>query len=479
MVIISCCVFILLTLFGPIGTVNHYPLGRSLFLPNQDILNPNFDGKPIFETFKEDCYLSRKESRTEETRSRFHNTETFYKRLATVSGISAGLRGPYTMGVTLDIKTQDLSSGSVDVMGTSINIWTHVSSTELDPKCYKGPGSQIDDDLIKHLDNLPSEIAKPEYESSWIDYHIFLKTYGTHFVVKVHHGARITQWSFAKLETKYTDYELKVRSCADFEGLSQFGNLKLNPCAGVSKEQAEESMDLDMTSNLSLLGGTDKTRNLLRMTRSQELITEFLNEGRELKTPLDYSYFAIWDVLMLKFYNEPKRRAIALNMKQYYEGLKEFGCSFIKGKMGVLKDKPLRSFRLKRIDHKEIPFYECRLERQGCHSDADCHIGGAGSVTYCYGPSCVEYVPPPFGSTAEFVKIRKKKSGTYNKGVNRSCYYAVPAQGKCDQTKFTDEIIWQYNNSYVAMLESYNLAFPVFKTFSNEQYPPKRAKIKL
>ena len=431
------CMLAAVVLLRYVDAVKHYPLGRSLFLPDQDILNPNFGGKEIFKKFTPDCYIIRPEHRrTEETRSRFENTEAFYKRLATDSGISVGLQGPYTMGATLNSKSRSLSSGRVDVIGTSIIISTHVSSTQLHAKCYKRPDSQLSDDLIKLLDHLPSEISQPEYEHSWVDYDNFLKTYGSHFAYKIHYGARITQWTFAKKEYNYDDFHLTVRSCANFAGLSPVGKLKVNACAGVTDKEAEESVRLQMTSYLDILGGTDETRNQLRMERNQKLITKFLNEGREVKTLVKYSYMAIWDVLMQKFSNHPTRRAIAFNMKQYYEGLGDFGCSLIQADQGDIKGKPLCIFRLIKIDPKGIPLCECRLERQGCHTDADCHIGGAG-VTYCHGPSCVEYVSPPFGSKAKLVRIRIKKSGSYNKGVNRSCYYVL--HGKCNQTKFSDK----------------------------------------
>ena len=458
-------VFVILALVGSVRADDYYPLGRSMFLPRQDIVNPTFDGKDIFEAFDPACFrITPEDKQTTEKRSSFRDTNTFYKKIATDSGISAHLQGPYTMGTTLNIKTQYLSSETNDISGTSIDIWIHVSSTSLEPKCYRGPQSKLDRELIKHLNSLPVDIRNPELASSWIQYENFLKTYGTHLVSEIHYGARMTQWTFAKKEHKYSSFQLNVRSCADFEGPTQVGKLDLEACAGFTGEEAKESLRLEMSRNLDLLGGTDETRNALRRNRSQELITKFLNEGRNEKSPIDYTYTAIWEILMMKFRGDPRRHAIAMNMQQYYEGFKDFGCSLIEGKMGELKNKPLRQFRHGRFSTKGVPSYECHLEKEGCHNDEDCHIGGAGSVTYCYGHSCVEYLPASMGSKAKDVTIRDRKHGSYDEGVNRSCYYALCSQtlAKCDESKFTDMVIWHGISNFATMLASYNLAPPKF-----------------
>ena len=458
MIITPSCMLVLLAFLGSAGAIKHYPVGKSLYLPKQDLMNPNFDGKNIFQHFDENCYISvDTDRRTVEKRSYFHDTEDFYKKISTDSGVDAKLQGSYTMGATLNTKTQSLSSGSVDVSGTTINIWTYVASTSLNPKCYKGSGIQLNGDLIEQLDSLPSKIDKPELESSWIQYDNFLKIYGTHLVSKVNYGAKITQWTFAKKKNRYTNFQLKVKSCADFGGITSAGKFSVDACAGVTTQDISDSKHYDMSFSLDILGGTDKTRNLLRQKRSQELITKLLTEGRAARTPVAYSYIAIWEILMLKFYNNPKRRAVAINMQQYYEGFKDFGCSLIQEVDGRLKNTPLRSFRLSRFSKPDFPSYECRLERQGCHSDSDCHIGGAGSVTYCYGSSCVEYVSPSFGSKATGAKIRRDQSGSYYEGVNNSCYYHIGVWGACNQDYFGGKVIWQGIDRNSDMIAQYNL----------------------
>ena len=101
------CVFVFLVMLGSVGA--QYPLGKSLILRKQDIVNPNFDGKDIFQKLPPNCFVPTPEDQqTTETRTSYRNTETFYKKIATESGLSVNLQGEYTMGATLNIKTQAL-----------------------------------------------------------------------------------------------------------------------------------------------------------------------------------------------------------------------------------------------------------------------------------------------------------------------------------------------------------------------------------
>ena len=328
----------------------------------------------------------------------------------------------------------------------------------MDPNCYKASEIQLNKDLVKQLDSLPDVIEKPELGISWIQYKNFLKTYGTHIISKVHYGAKLTQWTFAKREYMCTDYQYYIRTCVNFEGITEVGKLGIKPCVGVSTEESEESLRLDMTSYLDLLGGMDQTRNALRHDRSKELITKFLaDEGRNNRTPVDYKYTPIWKILMLNFYDNPKRHAIALNMLQYYKGFLDFGCSLIQVNEGSLHYTSLRSFVHSRFSTKEMPTYECLLEQEGCHSDADCHLGPFRVVTYCYGLSCVEYVSPSFGSKATDIKIREEQSRSTFEGINRSCHHVVPSSSGCDPDLFVDKVIWNGRHQIVDTFAAYNI----------------------
>ena len=62
---------------------------------------------------------------------------------------------------------------------------------------------------------------------------------------------------------------MNIRSCADFAGPTNVGNLNISAvCVGITQDQVREVMSLEMSSNLELRGGSDETRNQLRISRS-------------------------------------------------------------------------------------------------------------------------------------------------------------------------------------------------------------------
>ena len=89
-----------------------------------------------------------------------------------------------------------------------------------------------------------------------------------------------------------------------------------------------------------------------------------------------------------------------------------------------------------------MPIFQCVLINKGCHSDYDCHIGGGGFVTYCYGSSCYDYKSPSFGKKAKNVIIRQSQQGSYDEGINDSCYYKADITARCNYGFFDKVVIW-------------------------------------
>ena len=82
---------------------------------------------------------------------------------------------------------------------------------------------------------------------------------------------------------------------------------------------------------------------------------------------------------------------------QYFQGLKDFGCT-----LQTSGDTKLRWFEYRSRDAKS-PIFQCKLINEGCHKNFDCKTGAGGTVTYCYGPSCYEYKNHQFGFKAKAV----------------------------------------------------------------------------
>ena len=155
--------------------------------------------------------------------------------------------------------------------------------------------------------------------------------------------------------------------------------MKLKTCLGVTRDEYEKYKDFSKSNKLEIKGGNDETRNKFLTNKTRQLLEQILNEGRKLSSPVRYKYKPIWDVLLMKFYNDTARHAIAMNLMQYYYGSKDFGCS-----LQTSGNAKLRSFEYHEQDPK-MPIFKCMLINKGCHRNSDCHIGGAGTVTYCYG----------------------------------------------------------------------------------------------
>ena len=428
------------------------PLGKGFFLPKEEIGAPRLGGRSIFKDISDSCFRKTDESSTTNDRTLFQDTETFYRSLATDSSLSVELEGKYTMGATLNAKTKSMSRGEVDVTGTSIDIWNHVSTAIIEKDCIAGSQIQLSDDFMLNLNALPN-ITKPERETSWVLYHDFLTDYGSHVVTQTYYGSSLKHWTFSRKDKKYTQEQINLKSCVDFEGPTNVGQLNVTACAGVTHEQVKKVMNLEMSSNLELHGGSDETRNQLQQKGpSTELITKFLNEGRKLESPVKYKYTPIWDILRWKYSADPRDRryAIALNLEQYYMGFLDFGCSLLPPSgEGLL----LRRFKFSLFSSELIPHYVCELEKEGCHSDNDCQAGWFFH-SFCSGPTCVEHVPASPSTKADSAKIRKESKGYDTEGINQSCYYQyVPIDGKCitNSNNFDNKIIWKGVISYIPL----------------------------
>ena len=411
-------------------------LGKAFFLPDEDIYAPN-GGRSIFKEINKKCFHKTAVGQTNRLQVVVEDTNSFYKIISSDSGLSISLRGKYTMGFTLGVKTQSLSTGQVDVKGRYTDIYNRVSVGLLDTECYFGMSSSLTDDVLESIDALPLEVNFPEAATSWSKYLDFMKAFGSHMVKKTYHGSRIKHYTFSKMEKQYSEQQLKIRACLDFEGPTKADAFNTTACAGFTQEEAEAVSQLEITSKIDIRGGSEDTRNRLRSDRSEELITKLLNEAKDTETPIGYIYIPLWDIFRHRFRDNSERYAKVLNLQQYYEGFLDFGCTLLEE--GDLK---LRQFEFSRHSTTEIPDYVCVLEKSGCHTDTDCHHGPFFQA-HCYGDTCVEYYKPPFGFKAERARIRRAKSGGDTEGINQSCYYqATPISGKCDSGRFHYKIIW-------------------------------------
>ena len=408
-------------------------LGASFYLPSTDIYDPASNGFKIFKSFPKGCYKEIQEGqKSKEIDYQYSDINDIYDSIATDTSISSALKGKFTMGVTLNIKTNLLSSGSADVAGISIGATKHVKSFFFDQDCFKSANTSFSDEFMKDFNSLPIIIDKPWSKKSWQDYDMLLRKFGSHVIVQVLLGASVRQWTFAKSSFQYTAQQLMTKACFEFNGL----NLRFKKCLRKTREEYENSKHILTSNYLEVRGGKNETREKFRNSKTRPLLQQILKEGEYFTSPVGYKYKPVWDILMKKFGNDQRRYTIASNLKQYYYGFKDFGCTLQKS-----GEKRLRSFEY-RVRRVGMPIFQCVLISKGCHSDSDCHRGGGGFVTYCYGSSCFDYKRPSFGLKATQVIIRWSEEGHYYEGINNSCYYKNLFKALCHSNHFRSKSIW-------------------------------------
>jgi len=426
-----------ISVLTPCGASLMEPLGESFFLPNNDLLAPVLGGMNIFKSLDDECFKSVEVRGMTDMRSTFSNIDTFYSKLSTDTAVSASLKGAYTMGATVNAKTGSISSGQTEVQGTSIDVYTVTNSTYLDANCYKSNDSELIDELVTQLKHLPLNISVPEARGSWALYETFLETYGSHFIYQTNYGSLLKWWTFSSVKMDYTERQLQAKSCVDFTGTTEAGKVNVSACSDISSEELNNASHLSTSRTLEVRGGTEETRNALMTSRTSELIATLMSEGKLYPAPIQYKYYPIWLIIAKQFYYDKETFAKAMNMRQFFEGFLDFGCSYIESDQKLV----LRVFRTSHFHATYTPAFECWLERNGCHSKDDCHKVFRG---YCYGPSCVEYIPPSTGVKSHSARIRTVKTGARNEGVNLSC----KAFRKCDIYYNYSRAIWDGQGFY-------------------------------
>ena len=434
-------------------------------MPTKDLLGTFTEGASIFQEIPKNCIKYHKQSKTRNDRTFYENADSFYKSMSDASSISASLVGPFTMGASLSSASKSMSSGSVKVTGTSINLHTLKDYYQISKDCLNREtfSKEFEEDFKK----LPTKIEDPSKSSDWGDYDTFLKKYGSHILKAVHRGSRMMQWTFAKESKKYSEKNLAVGACIDLAKVpTQAGLLGVNACGNYSKEDIQRVSGMSMSNKITLLGGTTETRSELQQKRTPELIARFMREGETHPSPAIYKFESIWRVLKGRFIGEHSvSYARALNLQAYYEGMLDFGCSRdeVRGKV-VLREFVLTSGAAYR------PLYECQIPPEGCQTDDDCSSNWYRC--YCYGASCVDsrkvYDPSSKIKVERF--IRKTRSGDYDEGINNSCSLSW---GSCDcdsnwaegrettwpssQKRADEEVLWDVHEKFLKRGKSYLL----------------------
>ena len=437
-----------------------YSIGEAFYLPKRDLLGTFTEGASIFQDIPKECIKYHNQSKTRNDRSFYESADSFYRSMSDASSISASLIGPFTMGVSLSSASQSMSSGSVEVTGTSINIYTLKDYYEISKDCLNE--EQFSKGFEKDFESLPTKIEDPSKHSDWGDYLTFLKKYGSHILTAVHRGSRMMQLTFAEKSKKYSEKDLAAGACISLaKEPTQAGLLGVNACGNYSKEDIQRVSGMSMSNKMTLLGGTTETRSELQQKRTPELIKQFMREGETDPSPAFYEFESIWSVLKGRFIGQRTAPLLrALNLEAYYKGMLDFGCSRRERGKVVLREFVLTS----------TAAYECQIPPEGCQTDKDCSVNVL--ACYCHGASCVDSrkVDDPSSKIKEERFIRKTRSGDYDEGINNSCRRSL---GGCDcdsnwaegretiwpssQKRADEEFLWDVHEKFLKRGKSYLL----------------------
>ncbi|XP_078358950.1 DELTA-alicitoxin-Pse2b-like [Oculina patagonica] len=384
-------VFICLTLLSTstgAPAAKDIELGKAIDLRGTDLLSDFQEReRTIYEPFPQECLIDEtdKIKSSRKFMEYYANSNAFYSSLATQSELDVSLQSSYTLGVSLKVATKDISEKTNKVSGMSLNAIAITEKILVRRGCLEGAKAKFTEEFLGDLKGLPVKVKAPWKSNSWEAYHNFLKIYGSHVISSVTLGTSFRQMTFAESSKSYSERDFEVKACVSVSGPTSVGEVGLDACASVTKEEREEASKIDTSDKVFVLGGNPKTRNkLLDQTRTVEDIQQLLNEASEAPSSIEHTFVAIWNVLQGRFPVGSDNHKRALNLEYYYLGFLNFGCPYVAGG-GVA----IQKFDYSSSSSEDFPEFECSVAKKGCHTNDDCHYKPIWCS--CHGPSCVRY----------------------------------------------------------------------------------------
>lgn len=429
-------------------------IGLSAYLPESDLLGTPPGGITIFDNMQfGDCVRYEEIGQSSNTLAEHRTIENFFSHVSKTIGINMSFPiASLAFGATFRTVTgeettaeKEVSTGLLDISLVSGMLYVHEDSSCWGPENLKKA-------FRDQFSSLPVTID-PANEDHWSLYSSFIKRWGSHVAMKRDFGSRFQQWtSMSDLQEENFKF-LKVKACVEVEGTTPANpGWSFNGCSSYDNQTRQKARDYDFRSERKIVGGTPETRNRLVAPGglTEENMDAFIAASAESNEPIETRWRPLWDVL-LGFYashcasDDCADYQRALNMQAAFEGRMATACSreTFTGPGGETAYQEMRT----QPGGSKITRYACWALREGCNQDSDCHIGGAGSVCYCYGESCIAAagapIGPPLRPEARRNIIQFSKDGDYDVGANRSCRYRVPVQCGCNGDFARDRYLWR------------------------------------
>merc|ERR1712050_629620 len=236
-------------------------IGYGFHLHEKDIMGVFTGGAAIFKSVPSHCIIKVDGTKAERLTSYYDSTESFFQRISGDTQLSVSLKGKYTMGFTLNIKSTGIFSEMMTVIGSSVRMASYKHWEILSKECENK--LELSDDFVRDFEALPDVVNNPQSRSSWDKFDFFLRKYGSHYVTETSFGAYMEQWTFAKAEKRYSKSQLEARACGDFAGPTKVGQLNIATCAGFTSTEIYAAQSLDASSSITVKGGNSSLAHAL------------------------------------------------------------------------------------------------------------------------------------------------------------------------------------------------------------------------
>ncbi|KAJ7383053.1 hypothetical protein OS493_030939 [Desmophyllum pertusum] len=233
--------------------------------------------------------------------------------------------------------------------------------------------------------------------------------------------------TFAASSKSYSERDFQVKACAAFAGPTSAGQLDVSGCTEITSEEKSRASQISTSIKVFIRGGDPQTRNKLlhQKTRSNELISQLMNEATDYAASIEHTFTSIWDILRSRYDVGSPNHVRAINLENYYIGYLSYGCRLVES--GGVK---LQKFDRTKGFTENSPQFECSLAKEGCHGEDDCHYKGyPGIWCSCRGSSCVRYKSVEQGGVSKQTAYANTKEdwawqgcGWYLAGSWCSCY---------------------------------------------------------
>lgn len=428
-------------------------LGNAFYLPALNAQSINTGGRVIFVNRKlGEC--ADVHGDIDYTEKRFKNADSM-KTLTNQMMSESTLEGSATTAA-LSMKGSIMALSNQESTTTTTFQSTHMDIQDIshainfrdDESCVSE--GNIEPAVLRRFTSLPLIDEKnAAHSASWLPYVNLLKETGSHIMLQQLIGSRFQQWESNTSTAKDALQTLQIKACAKVEGVQPSSGWSVDSCAGFTKAQKEKALATESSSQRIILGSSKAARQALTDDVNKTTLDLFLRDSEQGNEAIRFGYKPIFLVFHAIYQHQchvdgPGSEACrnvqrAVTLEAAYDGWIAIGCTEQRANNDQFV---VQSMQAVGSNAQGIHSYQCKLAALGCKTDRDCHVGSGTAVTYCYGPTCIDkgaLIPP----TDMFRNaVRTKKSGSYNEGVNKSCYYKADISAHCHKDWASPRIIY-------------------------------------